>query len=74
MTQVSLYLLFLLEFIYNYTVPVTPMLEKKVRTNTDFPKTTGPDCILVVVLKKWDPELSFALAELFNMSLKESYF
>ena len=34
----------------------------------------GPDCIPVVVLKNCEPELSYILAELFNMCLKESYF
>ena len=32
----------------------------------------GPDCIQVVVLKNYEPELSYILAELFNMCLKES--
>ena len=31
-----------------------------------------PDCIQVVVLKNYEPELSYILAELFNMCLKES--
>ena len=31
-----------------------------------------PDCIQVVVLKNYEPELSYMLAELFNMCLKES--
>ena len=33
-----------------------------------------PDCIQVVVLKNYEPELSYILAELFNMCLKESCF
>ena len=47
---------------------------KRVITNLDLSKTLGPDCISVLFLKKWEPELSYILAELFNMCLKESYF
>ena len=37
-------------------------------------KASGLDCILVVVLKNCDPELSYMLADLFSMFLKESCF
>ena len=37
-------------------------------------KGSGPDCIPVVVLKYCEPELSYILAELFNMCLIESCF
>ena len=47
---------------------------KKVITNLDSTKVSGPDCILLVVLKNYEPELSYILAELFNMCLKESRF
>ena len=47
---------------------------KKVITNLDSTKVSGPDCILLVVLKNYEPELSYILAELFNMCLKESCF
>ena len=47
---------------------------KKVITNLDSSKVSGPDCIPVVVLKNCDPELSNILAELFNMCLKDSCF
>ena len=40
---------------------------KKVRTNLDSSKASGPDCIQVVVLKNGEPELSYILAELFSM-------
>ena len=53
-------------------VCVTPKTVKKVITNLDLSKTSGPDCIPVVVLKKCDPELPYVLAELFNNCLKES--
>ena len=42
--------------------------------NLDLSKASGPDCILVVVLKSCEPELSYLLAELFNKCLKESCF
>ena len=47
---------------------------KKVITNLDSPKASGPDCIPVVVLKNCRPELSYILAKLFNKCLKESCF
>ena len=47
---------------------------KKVMTNLDSSRTSGPVCIPVVVLKNCEPELSYILAELFNMCLKESCF
>ena len=46
----------------------------KVTINLDSSKPFGPDCIPVVVLKNYKPELSYILAELFNMCLKESHF
>ena len=67
MTQISLYLVSLLELI-------TSKVVKKVLTNFDLSKVSGPDCILVLVLKKCEPELSYILAELFIMCLKESCF
>ena len=47
---------------------------KKVITNLDLSKASGPDCIPVVVLKKCEPEFSYILVDLFNMCLKESSF
>ena len=47
---------------------------KKVIMNLDSSKAPGRDCILVVVLKNYEPKLSCILAELFNMHLKESCF
>ena len=40
----------------------------------DLSKASGPDCIPVVVLEKWEPELSYLLVALFNKCLKESGF
>ena len=47
---------------------------KKVIMNLDMSKTSGPDCIPLVVLKNCEPEHSYILAELFNKCLKESCF
>ena len=55
-------------------ISVTPKVVKKVITNLDLSKISGPDCIPVVILKNCEPELSYILAELFNMCLKESCF
>ena len=55
-------------------ISVTPKMVKKVITNVDLSQTSCPDCILVVVLKNCEPELSYILAELSNNCLKESYF
>ena len=50
---------------------ITPQMVKKVITNLDSSKMSGPDCIPVMVQKNYEPELSYILAELFN---KESCF
>ena len=42
--------------------------------NLELSNAFGPDCILVVVLKNCEPELSDILAELFNKFLLESCF
>ena len=42
--------------------------------NLDSSKASGPDCFPVEVLKNCEPELSYILADLFNMCLKESFF
>ena len=51
-----------------------PKMVKKVITNLDSSKASGPDCIPVVVLKNCEPELSYILAKLLNNCLKESCF
>ena len=53
---------------------ITPKMFRKVITNLDSSKASGPDCIPVVVLKNCELELSYILAELFNKCLKESCF
>ena len=57
-----------------YSISITPKMVKKVTANLDSSKASGPDCILVVVLKNCEPELSYIPAELFNICLKESCF
>ena len=57
-----------------HNIYLSPKFVKKVITNLALSKTSGPDCILVAVLKKSETELSCMLAELFNICLKESCF
>ena len=57
-----------------HTIFIAPKIVKKVITNLDSSKASGPDCIPVVVLKNCEPKLSYILAELFNMCLKETCF
>ena len=57
-----------------HNISVTLKMVKKVITNFDLSKTSGPDGISVVILKNCEPELSYILAELFNKCLKESCF
>ena len=47
---------------------------KKIITNLDSSKASGPDCIPVVVLKNCEPKLLHILAQVFDMCLKESCF
>ena len=57
-----------------HNISVTPKSIKKVVTNLDLLKASGPDFTPVVVLKNCEPELPYILAELFNMCLKEPCF
>ena len=52
---------------------ITPKMVNKVITNLDSSKASGPDCILVVVLKNCEPELSYILAKLFNKCLSSGH-
>ena len=72
MTWVSLYLFSPLELIGNCIIFLQlPKLVKMVITNLHSSKVSSSDCIRVV-LKNCKLELSYILAELFNMCLKES--
>ena len=53
---------------------ITSKMVKKVITNLDLSKASGPDCIPVVVLKNCEPELFYILAEFFNKCLKKTFF
>ena len=55
-----------------YNISVTLRLVKNIVVSLDISKASGPACITVVVLKNFEPELSYILAELFNNCLKES--
>ena len=57
-----------------HNISVTSKMVKKVIMDLDLSKASGPDCISVVVLKNYEPKLSYILTELFNMYLKESSF
>ena len=57
-----------------HNIHVTPKMVAKVITSLDLSKTFVSVCIPVLVLMKREPELSYKLAELFNMCLKESCF
>ena len=55
-----------------HNISPTLKMVKKVITHLDLSKVSGPDCISILVLKNCEPELSYILAELFNMCLEES--
>ena len=57
-----------------HNISVTPKMVKKVITNLDWSKASGPDRVTVVVLKNCETELYYMLAELFTNCLKESCF
>ena len=57
-----------------HNISVTPKMVKKVITSLKSSKTSDPGCIPPVLLKNCEPELSYILAELCNMCLKEPCF
>ena len=57
-----------------HNISITPKMVKNVITNLDSSKVACPDCIPVLVVKNCETELSYILARLFNMCLKESCF
>ena len=74
MTHLSLYLFSPRTNLKLHNISASPKMVKKVITNLDLSKASGPDCIPEVVLKNSEPELSYILAELFNKCFKESCF
>ena len=55
-------------------ISVTHKMVKKFIMNFGTSNVSSPDCISVVVLKNCEPELSYILAELFSICLKEPCF
>ena len=51
-----------------HNISVTPEMVRKIVMNLDLSKAPGPDCIPVVILKNCEPELSYILAELQQVS------
>ena len=56
-----------------HNICVTPKMVSTVIINFDLLKESVPDCIPVVVLQSCKPKLSYILAELFNMCVKDSF-
>ena len=52
----------------------TPEMVKKVKIALDSTNIPSPNRVPVVVLKKYDPGLTYVLADIFKMGLKESFF
>ena len=57
-----------------HNISISPKMVKKVITNLDSSKASGPDCIPVVVVRNYEPKLSYMLAELLNKFWKQSLF
>ena len=57
-----------------HNISVTPKMVRKAVMNLHLSNASGPDCIPVVLLKNFDPVLSYISAELSNMCLKECCF
>ena len=57
-----------------HNIYMTPKMVKKVIIILDSSKASGPDCIPVMVLENREPELSYIVAQLFNICQKESCF
>ena len=57
-----------------HNISVSSKIVKKVITTLNSSNVFGPNCVPVVLLKNCKPELSYILAELFNIGLKESCF
>ena len=56
-----------------HNIPLAHKLVKKVKTNLELSKASGPDCIPVIVLKSCEPGFSYILADLFNMCLDDFF-
>ena len=56
-----------------HNISLTSKMIKKDITTIDSLKASGPDCIPVVILKNYEPEILYIPAKLFNICLKESF-
>ena len=56
------------------TFQKTLILVKNVMDNLHLLKASGPNCILVVVLKNCEPQISYVLDDLFNMCVQKFVF
>ena len=57
-----------------HNISVAPKMIKRVIMNLDLSKSSGLDCISMVVLNNFESELSFMLAELVTKCLKRPVF
>ena len=57
-----------------HNISISPKMVKMVITNLDSSKVAGPDSIPVVVVRNYEPKLSYILAELLNKFRKQSCF
>ena len=57
-----------------HNISVAPKMIKRVIMNLDLSKSSGLDCIPMVALNNFEPELSFILAELVTKCLKGPVF
>ena len=61
-------------YLKQHNISIISKMVKKVITNLDLWKASGPDCIPVVALKKCEPEPTYILNEIFHKCLKEFCF
>ena len=71
-SDISLPLFFSRTKLKLHRMSITHKIVKNFTTGLASSKGCGPDCIPVMDLKNCESELSYILAELFNMCLKES--
>ena len=70
MTRISLHVFPSRTNLKLHNISVIPKMVKKVITNLDSSKASGPPSIPVLVLKNFEPELSYIIAEFFSVCLK----
>ena len=55
-------------------ISATPKILKKVITNFDLAKASGPDCILMLFLNNWDSEFSYHASFTFQLVSERALF